>query len=367
MEVVRTIRSGWPMTAKPVLFILPSVNMGGSERVMVEIAAFGAMSGGVESHLLALTKGPRFFRVPAHVFFHEPSFDYRQYSRPIFTLRTFLFLRKKIKEIQPYSLLSFGGRYNSFVLLASFGLGIRTFISDRSRPTIGYGKLVDRVNSVMYRRANGIIAQTERAKHIMYRKTRHQNIRVIGNPVRAISSKRAEKKNIILNVGRFIRSKHQGLLVWYFSRLARRDWRLVFAGDGPYLEATKKVARSLGVEHRTEFRGRVPNIDDLYMQSKVFAFTSTSEGFPNALAEAMAAGLACISFDCEAGPSELIDDGIDGYLVKEMQHEEYVRKLETLVENNDVRKKFGTNAKKKMQEFRVDRIARRYLSLLLAD
>src|SRR5690606_10622257 len=121
----------------------------------------------------ALVKGNRFYNIPENIPFYEPSFNHRKYNRIIFTIKIFFFLRKKLKEVKPEYLLTFGGKYNSFVLLAAQGLGIKSFISERSRPSISYGKFLDLLNPVVYRKANGIIAQTAKAKEVIFRKTSH--------------------------------------------------------------------------------------------------------------------------------------------------------------------------------------------------
>jgi GalNAc-alpha-(1->4)-GalNAc-alpha-(1->3)-diNAcBac-PP-undecaprenol alpha-1,4-N-acetyl-D-galactosaminyltransferase len=263
--------------------------------------------------------------------------------------------------------VSFGGKYNSFVLLATRGLGIKTFVSERSRPNISYGKLLDKVNPYMYKKATGIIAQTGFAKSLMAKKTGHKNIISISNPIPAIANTGLKKENIILNVGRFIKSKNQSLLVEYFAAVCEGDWKLVFLGDGQYLEATKQKAIELGIQNRVLFPGVVQDVESYYAQSKIFAFTSVSEGFPNALGEALSASLSCISFNCVAGPADLIVDGTNGFLVEELNHEEYKNKLKQLMTNESLRQQFETESKKHMEQFATEKICEQYLNFILAS
>jgi len=354
------------MDEKKIALILPGIVPGGLERVMVELANSFSLVDGIEVHVISLTKGEQFYRLEDKVIFHEPSFFHRSFDRITFTVKTFRFLRIKLKEVKPLSLLSFGGKYNAFVLLAAMGIGIRSYISDRSRPRISYGKILDILNPILYKRAAGIIAQTEKAKQVHLERTGHKNIRVIGNPIRQTEiSPALQKQNIILNVGRFIASKHQDILLEYFASVNSENWRLIFLGDGKLKVEVEAKAIKLGLKDRVEFPGAVKNVDEYYRKSKIFAFTSTSEGFPNVLGEAMSAGCACISYDCEAGPSELIDDGINGYLIEETDHKNYKSKLQSLIDDEELCIRFGEASRKKIVEnFGIRIIRNKYLDFI---
>lgn len=351
---------------RKVALILPGISSGGSERVMIELVWYLSVRNDIEVSLISLTKGEIFFKLPQNINYLEPGFYHRNYNRFVFTLKTFLFLRNKLKEINPFSLISFGGKYNSFVLLASLGLKINTFISDRSRPSISYGRFLDLINKVLYLKANGIIAQTNRAKDTHLSILQHSNIRVIGNPIRSIQGTNFKRENIILNVGRFIKSKNQHLLLRYFSEIENKNWRLVFVGDGEELNNVKIKAIELGLNNKVDFPGIVKNINEYYLRSKIFAFTSSSEGFPNALGEAMSAGCACISFDCEAGPSDLIDDGKNGYLIERMNHNDYKEKLQRLMTDEKLRLEFVMKAKVKIEEFSIEKIGKKYVDFIMS-
>src|SRR5690606_38994684 len=126
---------------------------------------------------------PRSYGLRSSVFVHEPSFTIDQMSRIHFQWKICWWLRSKLKEIKADAVLTFGGKYNAFVLLAAWGLGKKVFISDRSRPTISYGKMLDILNPIIYRRATGIIAQTRKAEEVLKQKVGHRNIKVIPNPI----------------------------------------------------------------------------------------------------------------------------------------------------------------------------------------
>lgn len=331
---------------------------------MATLANNFANNPGIEVHLILYMKNEVFYNIDPKISIHYPGFNYKNYPFFIYIFLLFGFIRKTLKKIRPASFLSFGGKYNSFVLLASEGLEMKRFISDRSRPSISYGKLTDLLNRFMYRRATGIIAQTDMAKKVLKERTGHSNIKVIPNPVREIPKGIQETENIILNVGRFIKSKNQELLLEYFAEIDPENWRLVFIGDGPLLEKTQEKARTLGINVKTEFLGVVDNVDTYYQKSKIFAFTSISEGFPNALAEAMCAGCACISFDCEAGPGDLITNNKSGFLVPINDNRSFVNLVKELIDSPTQIDKFSKEAVKLNSLLNSHKISKKYLSFI---
>jgi len=344
-----------------VALVLPSNGSGGLERVISELAGYFSTIPEVEVNLICFTRGTPFFNQPPDVKINMPSFSIEEIPRMIFISRLYFWLRKLLRYLHPDILLTFGGKYNSFVLMAAMGLPMRTFISDRSQPSISYGTFLDWLNPILYKKATGIIAQTDIARMTMEKRIGHKNIFVIGNPLNIKNIFNSKKENIILNIGRFIPSKQQELLVTYFAKTKNHNWSLIFLGDGPTLENVKARVISLGLTDKVFFHGTVINVFNFYARSSIFAFTSRSEGFPNVLGEAMAAGLACVSFDCEAGPANLIDNEKSGFLVKENDHEDFICKLGLLMDREDLREAFGQGAREKVKRFSTEQIGKEYM------
>ncbi len=344
-----------------IVLILPSLASGGLEKVITELAWYFSKQTNVQVNVICLMKGNVFFPLPEEVEVHIPPFSSADLPRLLFLYQLMFWLRKQIKLIVPDVLLSFGGKFNSFVCLSVQGLPVRVFISDRSRPSISYGIFLDFINPRVYKKVTGIIAQTDMAKELMFKRTHHSNIKVIGNPLRMNGMITKEKEKIILNVGRFVSTKQQELLVRYFARINSKDWKICFLGSGPTKARVEQVVQELNMEDKIQFCGVVTNVQDFYKRSSIFAFTSNSEGFPNALGEAMVAGEACISFDCEAGPSDLIQDGENGFLIKEGDHESFIKKLELLMNDDSLRKEFGNKARETIKRFDINHIGNQYL------
>lgn len=362
---------------KTVCLVIPSLSTGGMERVMVEIGNYLAKDRFLKIHLVILSNREDFFSVSEKIIVHKPCFPNKKLSKLYLSVFLLRYLRRTLKKINPYSLLSFGSMYNSFVMIAAMGLGIKTYLSDRSHP-FRNTYLTFKTNEIerhdglihfllrrwLYPKSTGIIVQTSVAENIVKKTLKHPNVIKIPNPARQIIGSSNKREKIILNVGRFIKLKQQDLLIKVFSEINEPGWKLMFAGDGPTLMEAKKLANNLNLNEKVIFAGTIKNIDDYYHKCEIFAFTSKSEGFPNALAEALNTPMASIAFNCIAGPSDLIDDKVNGFLVTLNNVSVFKQKLELLMKDDMLREKFRENAKEKMKEFDSELVLRDFYKTL---
>jgi glycosyltransferase involved in cell wall biosynthesis len=172
-------------------------------------------------------------------------------------------------------------------------------------------------------------------------------------------------------VGRLITTKHQDKLIELFLNLDIPEWRLVLVGYD-HLKQTNFdrlqaiIDRNNG-QKQVMLVGRQVDVDSFYKRSKIFAFTSSSEGFPNAIGEAMSAGLPAVAFDCIAGPSEMITDNHNGFLIPLFDYEQFREKLERLMKKEDLRASFGKNAREAVKLFSIPSIGEKYLQFILSD
>ncbi|MDX2281764.1 MAG: glycosyltransferase [Saprospiraceae bacterium] len=348
-------------------FVIPTLTVGGSERVMSLLLNYFAEKNTYDVHLVLLIESSLSFSLHPNVHVHMPIFGYNNHSRQWATLKTIQYLRRTIRSIQPESVLSFGDRYNAFVILALAGVRTRLLVSNRQSPNISNGWFIDFLNKRVYRYADCIIAQTQVAKEIFTRKYKTDKITVIGNPIGLPLNivPESQRENIIINVGRFAEYKNQELLVKYLKETNMENWQIYFLGDGPRRAFVESQTSQLGMSEQVTFMGNVSDVDQFYSKSKVFAFTSTSEGFPNALAEAMAAGLTCISFDCVTGPSEMIEHLHNGVLIPVGDDDLYISQLKSLLLDMEKRRLYGENARKKMQSFSKDTVCGKFEELMV--
>ncbi len=359
------------MDKSRVCLVIPSLQPGGMERVMSELLHELAMNQKFELHLLlyGITREV-FYTIPAAVHVHMPPFHFNNRYRAYYTLRTMRYLRKEIRAIAPATVLSFGEIWNNLVLLSLLGISIPVFVSDRSSPAKNLSAIQEHLRAALYKRANGIIVQTESARDIYRRKFAKKSIAVIANPIRQIqSTQNVQRENIVLTVGRLIESKHHYELIKLFLKINHLGWRLVIVGDDAQKQKVRRklelLIRQMRAEDKVILTGTRRDVDDFYLRSKVFAFMSSSEGFPNVLGEAMAAGMPAIAFDCVAGPSDLITDGENGFLVSLFDYESYEAKLRLLMTDEDLRLRIGTEARASVKRFSVDRVAGQFQSFIL--
>jgi GalNAc-alpha-(1->4)-GalNAc-alpha-(1->3)-diNAcBac-PP-undecaprenol alpha-1,4-N-acetyl-D-galactosaminyltransferase len=339
------------------------------ERVMAQLLAYFSNKKQVQLHLILYgIHRDIFYQVPPSIIIHKPHFQFDNTRRLVSTLRTLVYLRRTLKEINPESVLSFGEFWNNFVLLSGYGLGLKVYVSDRSQPNKSLGRMHNILRKILYPGARGIIAQTQQAKNIFSNLYRHHNIRVIGNPIQYIHPREIERENIVLMVGRFITTKHQDLLIEMFAEIKRTDWKLVLVGydhlKQQHQQRLQDLAERLMISERVIFTGKQANVIDYYLRSKVFAFTSSSEGFPNVIGEAMAAGLPVVAFDCVAGPAEMIVDGENGFLVPLFNTELFRARLESLMTDDALRSKLGFHAQEMIKRFSVDQIGEQYYQMI---
>jgi len=337
------------------------------ERVMSKLAGYFAKKNNIEVHLILYGKSREiFFPLPESVYVYKPSFVFTDHRRIVSTFKTLFFLRKIVKRIKPDTILSFGEYWNSFVLLSLIGFDFPIYVSDRCQPTKSLGKLHDRFRKWLYPSASGIIVQTSMAKKIYERQNLNNNIKVIGNPIHQISlnGKPQDKENIILTVGRLIESKHHDRLIKIFKDLSLSEWKLVIVGGDALkqsgLKELKRLVKKLGMEDKVEFTGTVSDVESYYKKSKIFAFTSSSEGFPNVIGEAMSAGLPVIAYDCVAGPSDLIEDEENGFLIPLFNDKMYSKKLKDLMNDEKLQSRLGKASKELVKKFSVENTAEEY-------
>lgn len=162
-----------------------------------------------------------------------------------------------------------------------------------------------------------------------------------------------EDKKILLYVSRIAREKNLDFLFEAIVRLAqiRHDFHLLLVGGGPELEHYRHFVKKSGLEALVTFTGmqEKEQANRFFGAADIFVFPSVTETQGIVITEAMAAGIPAVAIDM-MGPSDLIQDGVDGFLVP-LNLADFSSKIEKLLDNEDLRKKMGERARKNAQNF----------------
>lgn len=312
---------------------------------------------------------PTVYDLTDRVTVHRPAFKFDNRSRLLSTLRRLHFLRGTLRRGCYDAILSFGERWNSFVMLAALGQNQSIYLSDRSSPDLDLGLSQTLLRKLLYPLAAGLIAQTRHGHDKASRQRLNSRIRVVPNPVaeRRLAPE-AQRENTILCIGRVIATKNYDRLLRIFSSLGIRGWKLVIVGDDSqgqsHLSELRSMVSRLQLSERVDFAGQRSDVQRFYERAKIFAFTSSSEGFPNVVAEALSAGLPVVSYDCVAGPADLIRNGENGFLVDLFDDVTFGEKLLYLMRNEEQRRAMSVNAHRSVAHLSPSRISGRVLDFM---
>ncbi|HAO41954.1 MAG TPA: glycosyltransferase family 4 protein [Afipia sp.] len=276
-------------------------------------------------------------------------------------------LRRNLAALRPDLVISFVDLTNVMVLLATRGLNIPVIVSERIDPA-AYAHRLSRIDQALrrltYPSATRIVVQTRRAAKF-FEHSLVEKIVTIPNPVPFASvtarpdQASPEGRFRIIGIGRLDHQKGFDILIESFAILSARfpDWDVVIFGQGPDRTALLDRIAFHGLEGRIRLMGISPDIESEAARSHLMAFPSRYEGFPNALAEAMAVGLPAVAFENVSGVEELVISGRTGILVCHDQERNEGEKLtfsdalQQLMTSAELRTQIGTAAKTSVRQF----------------
>lgn len=274
-------------------------------------------------------------------------------------------LRQAIRESRSDIVISFGDTTNVLTLLATIGLDISIIVSERVDPRQHPLSTFWRyLRSVSYRRAVGLVIQTESLRPWAEGIVQKERVHVIPNPVRAggspthLDQTSNPQGGKVIAVGRLTKQKGFDLLLEAFARCHRRyaNWTLCILGEGEERKALEFQASRLKIKDAVEFIGVVKDHEVHLRSSQLYVLSSRYEGFPNSLLEAMATGLAVIATDCPTGPADIIAHAENGLLVPPGDVAALADAMEQLMGNADQRCRLAEHAIKVRTRFSSEKI-----------
>lgn len=233
-------------------------------------------------------------------------------------------------------------------------------------PVVPYRKYTRRMAAKW---ADAIVTLTEEDKGYY---TSNLNVRC---PIQCIYNPIIWKKNIkeydsdskiILSAGRLTYQKGFDILIDVAALFLKDypDWKWIVLGEGEDREMLEKKTKEKGLDNQLLFPGNVSNIDEYYAKAAMFVMTSRFEGLPMTLLEAKVHRLPIISFDCKTGPSELIEHGVNGYIVEVENIHKISDMILQLMNNQKNREEFSNNALNNMDRFNLNNLVGAWKVLL---
>lgn len=348
-------------------------------RILVSYRAIDGIAGGVERMSIALmnhwvgeaqghevqflTLDPKnasaFYPMDGRIIWHRLGIgDARRKAGWKTRLHRAWAARKIIRRFSPHLILAFQDGAFFAMKAYSLGLGVPIILAERIAPGHFDHIRAGRYRALFFRLyalADKILVQCPSYKN-EYPAFLRPKIEIIPNFI-APSDRRARPdavgvaEKILLCVGRIGYQKNQDLLVAAFEALSVRhpDWTLILAGGG--------ALQSPCAHPRIKLLGPVRNVSDLYASAHLFCLPSRWEGFPNALAEAMAHGLPSVGFSGCGGVRDLIAHGETGLLAAGNGHLENLKAaLDRLMGDPVLRETMGAQALEKIGAYRPEAI-----------
>lgn len=172
-----------------------------------------------------------------------------------------------------------------------------------------------------------------------------------------------DNKNIIA-VGRLAKEKGFSDLIEIFSRLMNNDnkLKLKIVGEGSERQTLQNKIQELNLQENVELCGNKnkEELNKLYLSSSIYLMTSYTESFGLVLLEAGSYGIPCVAFDSAQGAKEIIDDGVNGFLIKNRDMEIFINKVRKLLEDEELRKKMGLAGIEKAEHYKKKNIAKEW-------
>lgn len=358
-----TMKIHIPSLPPAIAFVTASLGTGGAERILVWLANRFAVSGNrVRILRLEGPERPVFYTPDSTV--ELASLDLSGESAGLFSAIATNWhrvrrLRRALAAFGPDRIVSFGTETNVLSLLAA-GRRWPVVVAERCDPNFYPANRIWRfLRAATYPRAARVVFQTRAAQAALSGTLRST---VIANPVDrpapVLPDEVAPHPTDLVAMGRLVPQKGFDILLEAIARLSPSHCRptLRILGDGQERGLLEEQARRLGISQQIEFAGVVRSPVAYLRAAKIFVMPSRFEGFPNALCEAMAVGLAVVATDCPSGPSDIVADGKTGVLVAPESPDALATAIGQLLGDEATRQKMAQAAAGIADVFGPDRI-----------
>ena len=284
-------------------------------------------------------------------------------------------ISKVLNEINPDVIISTGTSEKNFLAktkIKSNPVFIREIHSLKNYRLAHARTFIDKIMAIIgdwydyswnIRNYDQIVVLTNEDKKVNWEN--NNKISVIGNPIKIPSESSSLINHKFITAGRLVHIKnHQSLInAWKIVNQKHPDWQLEIWGDGPLKNRLLEQINNLGLTHKVLLKGYTNDIISQMLQTSGCILSSLYEGISLVLIEAMACGLPVIAYACPCGPKDLIDYGKNGFLCEVNDEKKLAEHICTIIEDNTLRIKMGQASKKKAEEFQLDKILTKWVTL----
>ncbi len=373
-----------------VLYCVPALfNPGGMERILTEKANYLALIPGYEVTIVTTDQmgRPTYFELNSKIKIVHLDLDFDSHFTDRL-LKKYISHKLKIRRYRKALLhiiierkidicVSLCGKEIDFLATLPvnckkiaeihFSMNFRKqFLEARKKGLVW--KLLGQIRTIQLKRSvkllDKLIVLTE--KDMLQWKKTHSNIVNIPNFSFFDNPKLSNSDTkTVITVGKLDAQKGYDMLVEAWAIVAKKhpDWTLNIFGTGEWNEKIGNRISDLNMLDQIKLRGVTNDVLSEYSKSAFYVMSSRYEGLPMVLIEAMTCGLPVVSFDCEYGPSEIITNNLDGFLVENGNIVQLAEKICILIEDDALRKKMGKLALQKVKNFSKESIMAQWTEL----
>lgn len=343
-----------------IAIIISTLGCGGAERVVSLLANYWA-SGSNTVAIFCLDESEPWYELDPTISVQQvgPSGSSKNIWEGVRkNTQRVLVIHRTLKQFSPDIVLSFMTEANVVTLIGTRFLKVPVIVSERTVPGFADRRLIwSSLRNILYRFSSRIVVQSADAKGALSKTISAKTV-IIGNPIYpALKSHFPKKERLdspqIVSVGRFTAEKRFDLLLEALAKVVEQYPKTIVTvyGDGPLRATLEAQVHRLGLTTNVCLYGRVLEPRQLIADADMFVLCSDFEGFPNAVCEALAAGLPVIVADCPGGVKEIIEHETNGLLFRRGDSRDLAKKIFQLCEDVELRYRLTIRAPEVVNRF----------------